>query len=119
VSEAIRLYLDEDTINRALIKGLRARNLDILSAHEAGLVSVLDHEHLKYASSLGRAIFTFNTRDYARLHVQWLSEGQSHFGIIVSGQVDIGLIIRRLLTLVDTLTIDDMKDRLEFLSNWR
>lgn len=117
--EAIRLYLDEDTINRALIKGLRARNLDILSAHEAGLVTIPDYEHLKHASSLDRVIFTFNTRDYARLHVQWLTEGQSHAGIIVSAQVDIGLIIRRILRLVDTLTMNDMKDRLEFLSNWR
>jgi hypothetical protein len=32
-ADRIRLYLDEDTISRALISALRARNVDVLSAH--------------------------------------------------------------------------------------
>jgi hypothetical protein len=55
----VKLYLDEDTINRALIKALRSRNVDVLTAREADLVHVADRRHLEHATSLGRAVFTF------------------------------------------------------------
>jgi hypothetical protein len=119
VTDPIKLYLDEDTISRALIKALRARNVDLLSAYEADLISIPDHEHLEYATSLNRAVFTFNTRDYAKLHQQWISENRHHAGIIVSDQIYIGQIIRRLLRLMDARTAVDLRDSLEFLGNWR
>ena len=119
MADPIRLYLDEDTISRALISGLSARNVDILSAHVAGLVSVADEEHLRFAASTGRALFTFNTRDFARLHTVWLSTDQHHAGIIVSDQVQVGQLIRRLMRLLDGLSAADMGDRLEFLGKWK
>ncbi|HEY84007.1 MAG TPA: DUF5615 family PIN-like protein [Chloroflexi bacterium] len=87
--DPIRLYLDEDTINRALIKALRARSIDILSAKEAGLIGIPDETHLEYAASLNRVVLTFNTRDFARLHTEYLSTGRSHAGIIVSDQAQL------------------------------
>lgn len=117
--DRIRLYLDEDTISRALINALRARGVDILSAHEAGLVSVPDEEHLAYATTQGRSLFTFNTRDFAVLHQQWIEAGQHHAGIIVSDQLQVGQVVRRLLKLLDARSAEEMQDWLEFLSNWR
>jgi len=35
MSKPICLYLDEDSISRALIRALRARNVDVLTALEA------------------------------------------------------------------------------------
>jgi indole-3-glycerol phosphate synthase len=64
----IKLYLDEDTVNRALIRALRSRNTDILTAREADLIQVADERHLEHATFLGRTVFTFNARDFARLH---------------------------------------------------
>lgn len=58
MAEQIRLYLDEDTINRALIKALRAREIDLLTARESNLIRVPDEQHLEYATSLNRTIFT-------------------------------------------------------------
>ncbi len=117
--DSIKLYLDEDTINRALIKALRARNIDILTAKEADLIQTPDQEHLEYATSLNRAVFTFNTRDFVRLHTEYLSTGRHHAGIIVSNQVQIGVIIRRLLKLLDARSATEMDNWLEYLSNWR
>ncbi len=34
MADLIRLYLDEDTISRALIRSLRARQVDLLTAQE-------------------------------------------------------------------------------------
>jgi predicted nuclease of predicted toxin-antitoxin system len=90
VPEPIRLYLDEDAINRALIKALRSRNIDILTAQEAERMEASDQEHLDYATSLNRTVFTFNTRDFVKLHTEYLSANLHHAGIIVSDQAKLG-----------------------------
>ena len=66
--DPIKLYLDEDTISRALIRALRSRNVDVLTAKEANLIQISDQDHLEYAASLDRTVFTFNARDFVRLH---------------------------------------------------
>ena len=114
----IRLYLDEDTISRALIRALRARNIDVLTAQEAKQMGVPDETQLAFATQQNRTIFTFNTRDFAQLHKSYLATGEHHAGIIVSDQVQVGLILRRLLKLIDAKSSEDMENWLEFLSNW-
>ncbi len=64
-------------------------------------------------------MFTFNARDFVRLHTEYLSTGRPHAGIIVSNQVQIGVIVRRLLKLLDVRSAPEMQDWLEYLSNWR
>ncbi len=117
--DPIRLYLDEDTISRALVKALRAKSVDVLTSKEAGLIEIPDERHLEYAAELGRAVLTFNVQDFARLHYADMSTGRHHAGIIVSEQLQVGVIIRRLLTLLGALSAADMRDRLEYLGNWR
>jgi predicted nuclease of predicted toxin-antitoxin system len=119
VAEPIKLYLDEDTISRALIRALRARGVDIVTTQEAELMGVPDDEQLAYATAQGRVIFTFNTRDYAVLHTEYLLKQQTHAGIIVSDQVQVGLLVRRLLKLLDAKSAEEMQNWLEFLSSWR
>jgi hypothetical protein len=101
------------------MSALRARNVDILSAHAVGLIAFPDSQHLEYAASHDLVIFTFNTRDFARLHAEWHEQGRHHAGIVVSDQVQVGQLVRRLLKLVGALSAADMRDRLEFLSNWK
>ena len=115
----IRLYLDEDTISRSLIRALRARGVDILTAQDAALMGVPDSEQLAYATAEKRAIFTFNTRDFAVLHTEYLSQQREHAGIIVSDQLQVGLLVRRLLKLLAAKSDEDIRNWLEFLSNWR
>ena len=44
--EPIKLYLDEDTINRALIRALRLRGIDVLTTQEAERMATSDKEQL-------------------------------------------------------------------------
>jgi len=111
--------MDEDTINRRLINVLRFRGMDVLTAKEADRIQVSDRDHLIYAASLGRTVFTFNTRDFMKLHKEYLSRSQHHAGIIVSDQVQVAVILRRLLRLLNTRSSADMQDWLEYLSNWQ
>ena len=117
MTDRIRLYLDEDTINRALIAGLRARNVDVFTAQESGRIGASDETQLAFAASERRTIFTFNTRDFVQLHREWLEKGHEHSGIVVSDQLQVGLVLRRLLKLLDARNSADMRNWLEFLSN--
>lgn len=119
MAESIRLLLDEDAQRTALIRALRARRFDVLSVNEAGQTGVLDEEQLEFAVASGRTLFTFNRGHFVRLHTLYMERGLSHAGIIVSDQLEIGVVIRRLLRLLDALTAVDMIDQLVFLSTWR
>lgn len=113
----IRLLLDED-VQLGLAKALRDRNIDVLSVHDIGRKGLTDEEQIEFAAANGRTIFTYNVRDFIRLHRQFINQGHGHQGIIVSKQLPIGETLRGLLNLMDALSAEDMANRLEFLSNW-
>ena len=115
----IRLYLDEDAQRTDLIKALRARHIDVLTASEAGLLAMPDPARLEFATQSGRVIFSFNRGDFFRLHTEWLAADKQHAGIIVSDQIATNVVARRLLRLIDGKSAGEMRNWLEFLSNWR
>jgi len=119
MAERIRLYLDEDAQRNSLLRGLRARGVDVLTAHEAQHMGVPDTEQIAFAAQADRTLFTFNRGDFVALHSHYLAIGQPHAGIIVSDQLEVGLVLRRLLRLLSARTAEDMRNWLEFLSNWR
>jgi hypothetical protein len=110
----IRLYLDED-VHKRVASALRLRRFDVVSAHEVGRWGLSDEEQLAYAATEGRALFTYNTPDYLRLHLAWLQRGQEHYGIIVSDQLPIGETVRRLLNLLNRVTADEMRNQIRWL----
>jgi hypothetical protein len=116
----IRLYIDEDAIHRNVMAGLRARGVDVLTPVEAKMVSRDDEEHLDAATAAGRTIYSFNARDFYRIHTEWITAGRGHAGIILGEQqrYSAGEQIRRLAVLVTTLSAEDMQNRVEFLSGW-
>lgn len=118
MGERIKLYLDEDAQRTDLIQALRARQIDVVTVSDANLLGQTDDVHLRYATEQGRVIFTFNRGDFFRLHTEWLNSDRHHSGILVSDQVGTGVVMRRLLRLIDARSALDMRDQLEFLSNW-
>lgn len=112
-----RFFTDED-VHRAVAKQLRALGYDAVSTPEVGQRGLTDESHLIWAAAEARVILTCDVGDYARLHTEWLTRGDRHAGLVVSAQRPIGDLIRRLHSLGQALTLDDMRDRLEYLSNW-
>ena len=114
------LYLDEDAMRRSLVFALRARSVDVLTAGEAGMINRSDEDHLVAASALGRVLYGFNVADYCRLHQSWTSQGRTHTGIIVAPQqrYRVGEELRRLMRLIGSVSADQMRNRIEFLSSW-
>ena len=116
---AIRFYFDEDSQNRALLKALRSRGMDVISAGEAELLGQTDEAQLSWANEQGLVLFTHNVGDFCRLHGQFLHEGKTHTGIVVAEQgPSVGERLRRLLKLSDARTAEEMRDCLEFLGKW-
>ncbi len=116
----MRLYMDEDSMDQALVHALRARGVDVTTALNEGMIERDDTEHLDYATTQGRVLYTFNVGDFNRLHKGYLTQGKSHAGIILAPQqrYSIGEQMRRLLALMATKSADEMKNNVEFLSAW-
>ena len=112
-----RFFTDEDIYATVAVQ-LRAAGLDAISTPEAGRIGEPDLSQLTWAAQQDRTLVTFNVSDFARLHHDWMNHGQHHAGIVVSQQRPVGDMLRRLLHLVQTLSATDLKDRLEYLSNW-
>jgi hypothetical protein len=82
----LRFYIDEDSMSRALVRALRARNIDVTTALEENMIEQPDSVHLDFATSHGRVLYSFNVGDFYRLHTTYLTQGKSHAGIVVSSQ---------------------------------
>ncbi len=79
-----------------------------------------DHEHLEWATSQGRALYSFNVSGFYRLHALLLKAGKSHEGIILAKQqhYSVGEQLRRLLKLIAKKSAEEMKNQVVFLSAW-
>ncbi|GAG18695.1 unnamed protein product [marine sediment metagenome] len=99
---------------------LRARNVDVITALDAGMIEREDAEHLDYATEQGCVLCTFNVGDFYRLHSDYLALGRPHAGIILMRQryYSVGEQMRRLLRLMASKSADEMKNWVEFLSAW-
>jgi hypothetical protein len=114
----VRLYLDED-VDVALAAALHRRGLDVLTTQGAGNVQQRDEAQLVFATQAARVFFTHNRADFARLHTKIIQEGRVHAGIILSDQLPLSVLLRRLSNLCFHLTREEMANRLEFLGNWK
>lgn len=117
---AFSLYLDEDSMNRALIRALRARGMDVTNAVDAGQAGTSDVEQLEHATAEGRVLFTYNIGDFFSLHTSFLQEGRTHAGLILAPQqrYSVGEQMRRILRMSGERSPEDMQGRAEFLSRW-
>ena len=113
----VRLYVDEDAGESAVVQGLRARGFDVLTTFEAHRCGTTDRDQLAFAVQQGRAIYTFNVSDFSRLHREYLLRGANHAGIIVlpDQRCSIGEKIRRLARFISSATAEEMIKRMEYL----
>jgi Domain of unknown function (DUF5615) len=117
---AFALYFDEDSVNRALIRALRARGMDVTNAVDAGHAGSPDRVQLEHATADGRVLFTYNVGDFLALHTQFRQEGRSHAGLILAVQqrYTVGEQLRRILRMNRERSSEDMRNRVEFLGSW-
>jgi hypothetical protein len=113
----ICFYLDEDSFEKSLVKAFRRAGLDVVTVADVGRQRYADEEQLIWAASQGRSIYSYNRRDFCRLHDELLTAGRNHSGIIVLQQqrYSIGQQVKGLLRLVAEQSKEDMVNQLIFL----
>jgi len=116
----IRFYLDEDTLNAALIRALVNAELDIATAADANKLGEPDEAQLLWATSQNRVIYSFNIGDFCRLRRDLMEQGGSHAGIVLAAQqqYSIGQQLRGLLKLAANTSAEAMVNRLVFLISY-
>ena len=107
----IRFHLDQH-VDHAVAHGLRQRGVDVTTTTDAELVHASDEAHLEFAIHTHRVIVTHDA-DFIRHH----KAGVAHFGIVYckQGSLSLGETIRRLFLLQQCLTVEEMKNALEYL----
>lgn len=115
-----KLYIDEDSMDRDLVRALRARGVDVVTAIDADMMGRSDNDHLLFATGQERVLYSFNRGDFFRIHTQLLADGASvrlpSNAAGVRARCRHGL--RRLLKLMALRSVADMRDHVEFLSAW-
>ena len=78
-----------------------------------------DVQQLEYAVSQERALVTFNKNDFSNLLKKYAYSGKTHYGIIISEQLPIGVILKRLLRLLALVSADEMKNSFRNLGEFK
>ena len=106
----IRYYTDE-YVAKAIVRGLRQRGVDVLTTPEAGKLHATDEEHLAFALSENRTIFTQDD-DFLKL----AASGERHAGIVYAAQhTPVGQIIQGLMLIYQVLEAKEIADNIEYL----
>lgn len=110
----IKLYLDED-VRPLLAKIMRYRGYDVVSAVEKNFTGLTDEEQIFQAIREQRAILSHNIKDFVKLHHKYWKE---HFEILLSEQVPLRILLRRVLRCMSQNQADGFKGKLIWLSSF-
>jgi hypothetical protein len=113
-----RLHLNEHLSPR-LAAQLRKHGFDVTTSQELGMLSATDDEQLAYAIAERRAIVTFNVRDFSPRHDRYMAEHKEHWGIIFSTREPIGVLLHRLLRLLNSVSAEELKNQTSWLNEFK
>ena len=113
-----KLYLNEHLSPRLAVQ-LRRYGFDVVSSQEANMLSQDDEEQFAWAVGEQRAIVTFNFNDFVALHEKCISDGKEHFGIILSTAETLAVLLHRLLRLLNSISVDDLKNQIRWLNEFK
>jgi len=113
-----KLHLNEHLSPR-LAEQMREYGFDVTSTFESGMVEADDDEQLAHAVLEFRALVTFNHKDFAVRHAQYMAEGKEHWGIILSTEESVDVLRRHLLRLLNTLSAGELKIQIRWLNEFK
>lgn len=110
----IPIYLDED-VDVLIADLLRSRGFNAKTTQQSGQRGKPDAEQLKFSTNLGAAILTHNRTDFEGLAQQYFNTNKSHSGIIIAVRRPYTEVVRRLLTILDSTTADEMENQILYI----
>ena len=118
MSKKLHLHLDADTSIKALCKALQERGHDVTRTPTEWMpFDASDEQQLLGATAQGRAIFTYNIRDFVILGNRY----PHHAGIILARQNRMSLneLIHALDRVLRETESDEWIGQTRWLTNWR
>ena len=111
----VRFYFDHNA-HGAVDRGLRARDVDVLTAFEDGAHELPDPELLQRAAFLGRVLYT-NDEDLLREARSWQKEGKPFPGLVYVHPLRLGIgeQIDELELIAKAVEPDELAGRVVFL----
>jgi hypothetical protein len=108
---ALKLYIDHN-VPGEITKGLRQRDVDLLTCAQDGTDRLDDDLVLQRATELRRVVFTQDT-DFLAITTQWLRSNREFAGVIFAAQlgITIGDVIRDLELLAGAMDEAEMRNR--------
>lgn len=103
----VRLYTDAD-ITPKLARILRSNGYDAVSAYDVGNGALSDTEQMAFATSERRTLLTYNAQDFTPIYEKYWFAGLTHAGVVVSEQLELGEMVRRVTALLDAVTAAEM-----------
>nr|WP_264196627.1 DUF5615 family PIN-like protein [Microseira wollei] len=94
---------------------LRSRGFEATTAKLAGQLGKTDVEQLEYAVSQKAAILTHNRNDFEAIAREYFEQEMLHYGIIVAVRNPYQEIVRRLLTILNSTTADEMENQILYI----
>jgi hypothetical protein len=111
----LRLHLDADTSNVALVEALLQRGHDVTRTPNSWMpLDAMDEQQLLGATAQGRCIFTFNIRDFMPLAQRY----PQHGGIILSPQKAMPELLKALDKLLVSTKAEEWPGQVRWLSDW-
>jgi len=114
----VKFYLDEH-VWQELTERLRENGYDALHVYDADRGGLSDEAQLEYAAQQGRAILTYNARDFIPLAELWYEAGRDHAGIVISVQLEHGELFRRVLKLLEAVSSEEMMNAIRYLQEFK
>lgn len=118
MGKKLHLHLDADTSSKALHNALLERGHDVTRTPTDWMpMDASDEQQLLGATAQGRAIFTYNIRDFIVLGTRY----PSHAGIILAYQksMSLGEIIDALDRVLTETQAEDWIGQTRWLNDWR
>lgn len=111
----LKIYTDEN-VDVRIAEGLKRRGIKAFSAHEKEMIGISDLEHFMYASKIKAVIFTHD-HHFLEIAKEFERIGKNHYGVVFveMNKLSVGECIRRLALYAEILSLEDMKNRTEFL----
>ena len=110
----IDLYIDED-VDVLVAEVLSAYGFNVLTTREADNLGESDAVQLAFAVREQRTFLTHNRADFEALAQQYYEVGREHYGIICAVRRPPHQIARRLLTIVNHVTAEEIRNQIRYI----
>jgi hypothetical protein len=112
---SLPLYIDHN-VDRAIVAGLRARGIDVLTAMEDGFDTHDDEAVFERATALGRVAVT-NDKDFLAIAHRWQDDGHYFTGLIRARQdrVSLGAVIEDIELIAKLKEPREMENHIDYV----